>query len=132
MTGPFRRRLGFLRLMLPLSLALAVLLALIGLVVDGPTAAVALAAGTGIVAVSFAFSSFMLVWAELINPKLVLPVGLGLYAMKFTVLFLAFTLVARSGWAGLRPLAFGVLIATLVWITAQAWWVWRDKPRMTY
>jgi hypothetical protein len=123
--GELTRRIGFVPFMLTVSAILAVLAAVVGFAVSGAVGAIGALAGVAIVTISYLLSSYAIAWAELVHPKLVLSTGLMTYALKFFALFVVVGAVARAGWAGLRPMAFGIVAAVLVWMIAHAWWVWR-------
>lgn len=123
--GELTRRIGFLPFMLTISAVLAVLAAVAGYLVSGPVGAVGALAGVAVVAASYTFSSYVIAWAESIQPNLVMSAGLLTYALKFFALFVVLGIAARAGWAGLRPMTVGILAGVLVWIVGHAWWVWR-------
>jgi sugar phosphate permease len=111
-------------------LALGVLL-LVGsaaaLPLRGVTGAGGFAAGVALVAVSYVLSSLAVAWADRVNPRLVLPVGLVTYAMKFLLLGLLMAVVNATGWLGLPPMGIAIVAAALTWSAAQACWTWRAK-----
>lgn len=123
--GELTKRIGFVPFMLTVSAVLAVLAAAVGFVASGPVGAIGALAGVAIVTFSYLGSSYAIAWAELVNPKLVLSTGLMTYALKFFALFLVIGAAAQAGWAGLRPMAFGIVAAVVVWMIAHGWWVWR-------
>jgi hypothetical protein len=123
--GELTRRIGFLPFVLGASAVLAVAAAAVGYLAAGATGAIGAVTGVAVVAASYTLSSYAIAWAESVAPKLVLSVGLFTYGLKFFVLFVVVGAAAAADWAGLRPMAFGVLAAALVWTIAQAWWVWR-------
>ncbi|GHJ50024.1 hypothetical protein Cs7R123_73660 [Catellatospora sp. TT07R-123] len=121
------KRLRFLPYMLGVTAAVAAVAAPVGWLVAGGTAALGVLAGVALVAVSYLFSSFVLAWADSVNPKLVLTMGLATYAIKFTVLYLAMARVAQTGWAGLKPMALGIGVAAIAWTVGHAWHVWNSR-----
>jgi len=116
---------------LPASLfASAVLLALgvpFAWLVSGPAAAAGVVAGIALVTVSYVFSSVVVMWCDLVNPALILPVGLLSYALKFALFGVVMFSVAQVGWAGLEPMGWTVIVATIVWTGAQLWWTLNAK-----
>ncbi len=116
-----RSGLGHLPVALLVSLAVAVLGALIGWLVAGAAAALGLAAGVLLVAVSYVVSTVVVIWADTVNPRLVLPVGMATYVIKFTLLFFLMLAVVGTGWAGTAPMGIGVIIGVFGW-TAALWW----------
>ena len=92
---------------------------------DGGVAAFGAAMGVAIATVSFLIASLVIAWADSVNPRLVLPAGMGAYIAKFSVLGGLLFVVAASEWAGLVPLAWGIAVGTVAWTAAQVWWVVR-------
>src|SRR5687767_12818602 len=98
--GELTRRIGFLPFMLTISAVLAVLAAVVGFLVSGLIGAVGALAGVAVVAASYTFSSYVIAWAESIQPKLVMSAGLLTYALKLFALFVVLGIAAQAGWAG--------------------------------
>jgi hypothetical protein len=122
-----RKRLPHLRSGLAASAALLVLGLIIGGLVAGGAGAAGAAAGVGLVASSYVISSVALAWADLVNPRLVMPVGMGTYVAKFTLIGLVMAAIAATGWAGLPAMGVAVIASALGWTVAQAVWVWRAR-----
>jgi hypothetical protein len=101
--------------------------ALLGGVLGGATDAAGAAAGAGLAAFSFALSSVVLAWADTVNPRLVMPVGLVTYVLKFAAFGVLLAVVADTGWAGMKAVAAGLIAGTVVWATTQAVWVFRSR-----
>ncbi|MEU7755292.1 hypothetical protein [Micromonospora sp. NPDC049171] len=118
-----RWRLRHLPVLLGASAALAVLAAVVGGATGGATAALGAAAGVGVTVLSYTLTTVVLAWADQINPQLLLPLGLGLYAVKFTLLGVVMVAVASSGWAGLIPLCLGIVAGVAVWTAVHIWWL---------
>lgn len=120
---------------LPVLLAVAACSALaaagVGAFLDGPTAALGAAAGVGVTALSYTLTTVVLAWADSVNPQLVLPFGLGLYAAKFTALGGVMMAVASTGWAGLVPLCLGIAAGVVAWTGAHIWWITTVHARRT-
>jgi hypothetical protein len=93
----------------------------------GGASAAGFALGVGLVAGSFTASSLVIAWADSVSPPLVLPVGLMTYVLKFTVIGLGCAALARTGWPGLPAFGIAVIVGTVAWATAQAWWTWHAK-----
>jgi sugar phosphate permease len=111
-------------------LASAVLLLVgvpVGWLVRSGTAAAGVAAGVALVAASYTVSSLVIAWADSINPRLVMPIGLLTYAVKFTLIGIALAAVAAADWAGLPAMGVGIIVAAIGWMVAQAWWTWRAR-----
>jgi hypothetical protein len=119
---------------LPVGLAVSAGLLLVGAVVGGllrgTPGAVGFGVGVLLVAVSFVIGSAVIAWADIVDRRLILPVGLLTYAVKFSALGLVMFAVADSGWAGMVPLGFGIAAGALAWIITQSVWTW--KARILY
>lgn len=121
------KRLTFVPFMLGVSAVVAVVAPLVAYFTVSPAAALGVLAGVGLVVVSYLLSSLVIAWADSINPKMVLSVGLLMYGVKFTVLFLVLAVIAQTGWAGLKPMAIGIGIAAIAWTVGHAWWLWHAR-----
>jgi hypothetical protein len=95
----------------------------LGALTRGATGAFGAAVGVIGVAVSYLVSGLAVAWADSINPQLVLPVGLAVYAVKFILFGVGLVALSDWGWDGLQPMAFGVLAAVIGWVAAHMWWV---------
>jgi len=122
-----RKRLTHLPSGLLASAVLLVIGVVLGAVLRGPAGAAGAAAGVGLVAASYTVSSLAVAWADLMNPRLVLPVGLLTYVVKFTAIGFGMAAVAAGGWAGLPAMGLAVIVSALGWIIAQAVWTWRAR-----
>ncbi|WP_413231965.1 hypothetical protein [Micromonospora rifamycinica] len=122
-------RLRHLPVLLVASAVLGAVAALVGAVTGGGTAAAGAAAGVAVTVLSYTLSTVALAWADAINPQLVLPLGLGLYAVKFTVLGVVMVAVASAGWDGLVPLCVGIVAGVVVWTGVHIWWLTRVFSR---
>ncbi|GAA3277998.1 hypothetical protein Dvina_07325 [Dactylosporangium vinaceum] len=94
---------------------------------DGGTGAAADVAGVALVTLSYVVSSLVIAWTDLKNRQLLLPVALGTYVIKFTIIGLAMWAALNTGWAGLPWMGVAVIVAVIAWMTAHAVWVWRAK-----
>ncbi|BCJ72615.1 hypothetical protein CS0771_21590 [Catellatospora sp. IY07-71] len=121
------KRLTFLPFMLGVTAVVAVVAPLVAWVAVSPAAALGVLAGVGLVGLSYLLSSFVIAWADSINPKMVLSVGLLMYGIKFTVLFLVLAVIAKTGWAGLKPMAIGIGVAAVAWTIGHGWWLWHAR-----
>ncbi|WP_346538482.1 hypothetical protein [Micromonospora sp. DPT] len=124
-----RWRLRHLPVLLIASVLLGAVAALVGGVVGGGDAALGAAAGVAVTAASYTLTTVVLAWADAVNPQLVLPFGLGLYAAKFTLLGVVMVAVASTGWAGLLPLCLGIAAGVAVWTGVHIWWLTRVHRR---
>ncbi len=98
-----------------------------GALAAGGSGAAGAAAGVGLVAASYTVSSLVVAWADAVDPRLVLPVGLTAYAVKFLLIGVVMAAVAATGWAGLPAMGVAIIATALGWITAQAWWTWHAR-----
>ncbi|MBV1848856.1 hypothetical protein [Catellatospora tritici] len=121
------KRLKFLPYMLGVTAVVAAVATPVAWLTAGGTAALGVLAGVALVGVSYLFTSFILAWADSVNPKLLLSLGLATYAIKFTVLFLVMARIAQTGWAGLKPMALGIGVAAIAWTVGHAWYVWNSR-----
>src|SRR4029079_17876614 len=124
---PVRRRMPHLRAGLGASAVLLALGVLVGFLAQGGAGAAGAAAGVALVAGSYVISSVMLAWADSVNPRLVMPVGLSTYVVKFTVIGVVMAVIAQTDWAGLPAMGVAIIVAALGWTTVQAVWVWRAR-----
>ncbi len=115
-------RIRHLRLTLGMSGLLLVLAAAIGFAVSGGTGALGVAAGVALVAASYTASTLAIAWADSINPRMVFPVGMGMYVTKFSLLGLLLVAVNNAEWAGRIPMAMGIVVGIVAWTGAQIWW----------
>lgn len=127
-------RLAHLPPLVCVSVVLAVVAAALGGLTRGGAGAAGAAVGVGIVTVSYLLSTLVLAWADSVNPQLVLPFGLALYAAKFTAIGVVMARVSASGWPGLPPLGLGVVAGVVAWTAAHVWWLGtvhagRTRPR---
>lgn len=120
-----RQRLRWVRWPMVGSAGLLLLASGLGLALRGWVGAVAAAAGVMVVVASFLVSSAAIAWADTLDPKLVLPIGLAVYLSKLAVLGVALLSLASTGWAGIGPMAVAMLASIVVWLTAQVWWTTR-------
>jgi hypothetical protein len=116
---------------LPSGLAATAVLLAVGVAVGwptaGPAAVAGLAAGLFLVSASYTVSSVIIAWADSVNPRLILPVGLATYVLKFTLIGVVMAAVAATGWSGLSAMGVAIIAGALGWTTAQAWWTWRAR-----
>jgi hypothetical protein len=83
--------------------------------------------GVGIVIASFTLSTYVVAAAERMNFRLTLPAGLMVYGGKVIALGLLVVGVRGVSYVDLRTTALTLVTATVGWITAHAWWVYRAK-----
>jgi hypothetical protein len=75
------------------------------------------------VTASYTASTLAIAWADQRDPRLVLPVGLGMYVTKFSLLGVVLVVVGGREWAGKIPMAVGIVAAVVTWTAAQIWWI---------
>jgi hypothetical protein len=121
------RRLTHLPTALAASAVLLVVSVLVGWLTRGGSGAAGAAAGVLLVVLSYVLSSLVIAWVDTINPRLLLPIGLAAYAIKFIVIGLVMWAVASSGWTGLAPMGVAIIAGVLVWTLAQSIWTYRAK-----
>jgi ATP synthase protein I len=122
-----RKRLRHLPAALATTGVLLVAAMIVGWLWRGGTGAAGAAAGVGLVAASFVISSVAIAWADSVHPRLVMSVGLVTYSLKVIIIGVVMASIAATEWRGLPAMGIAVIVTALVWITAQAVWVWRAK-----
>ncbi|GAB3871282.1 hypothetical protein ACFPIJ_41140 [Dactylosporangium cerinum] len=94
---------------------------------DGADGALGALAGAGLVALSYTLSSLIIAVTDLRARHLLVPVAMSTYMLKFTLIGVVMWIIASTDWGGLPWLGALVIAATLIWVAAQAVWVWRAK-----
>jgi hypothetical protein len=100
---------------------------LIGAAAKGAPGAVGAAAGVLVVAGSYTATTLAVAWADSVNPRLVLSVGIAMYITKFSLLGAMLIIVGGSEWTGKLPMAGGIVAGIVVWTTAHVWWTLRHS-----
>jgi hypothetical protein len=118
-----RWRLQHLPVLLIASAVLIAGSALVGVLVAGPVGAAGAAAGVALVSFSYTLSTLVIAKADEINPKLILPWGMGVYIAKFSAIGFAMTVIVGTGWAGLVPFGWGVIVGVVGWTGTHIWWI---------
>jgi hypothetical protein len=90
-------------------------------------AAAWVAVGLAIVAAFFSISACAVAAAGRISDSLTLPVALGTYLIKVTLLGIVLVVVQGQPWLDPKPLGFAVLAGTLAWTVVHARRVWTAK-----
>lgn len=121
------RRLPHLRAGLVTTAVLLLLGLLVGGLLAGGAGAAGAAAGVGLIAASYVISSVVLAWADSVDPRLVLPVGLGTYVAKFILIGIVMAVIAASEWSGLGAMGVAIIVTVLGWTIVQSVWVWRAR-----
>ena len=122
-------RIEHLPLVTAIGIALVLFAGSAGFFLGGPTAALGAAAGVFVVAVGISLTTLVIAWADVIRPALVMPVGLGVYVIKYALIGLIMMGVATSGWPGGRPMAWGIATGAVLLTGVQVWWVSRLARR---
>ena len=115
-------RIRHVRLTLGFSGVVLVLATGVGFAVRGGVGALGVAAGVLLVAASYTASTLAIAWADTVNPRMVLPVGMGMYITKFSLLGLLLVAVNNAEWVGRIPMAMGIVVGILAWTASQIWW----------
>ncbi|GGM19522.1 hypothetical protein [Micromonospora yangpuensis] len=123
--GAIRARLPYLRLTLTACAVLAVVAVPLAALLRGPTSAAGAAAGVGLVVASYLISGLSVAWADALNPRLLMPVGLGTYGIKIVILGVGMSAVAATGWSGLPDMGVAIIVAVVVWTGAHLTWALR-------
>jgi hypothetical protein len=126
-----RSRLGHVPLALAVSGGVLALAAAVGWLTRGGAGAAGAAAGVALVAVSYLVSSVAIAWADSINPRLVLPVGLATYVTKIVLLGLVMLGIVRTGWDGTTPMGVAIIPGVIGWTGANVWWALHPPPNAT-
>jgi hypothetical protein len=107
---------------LGVSAGVLVLAVLVGGLAAGGVGALGAGLGVLLVSASYTASTLAIAWADSVTPRLVLPVGLGMYITKFTLLGAMLIAVNDADWSGRIPLAWGIVGGVIAWTAAQIWW----------
>jgi len=122
-----RERVAHLRLSLTVSAVVALLGAVVGWMVAGAAGALGVAAGVALVAASYTATTLAIAWADTVNPRMVLAVGMAMYITKFSLLGALLIFVGATTWAGKIPMAMGIVVGVILWTAAQIWWTRRHE-----
>jgi hypothetical protein len=125
-------RLAHLPVLLAVTGVVIAIAAVLGWLGAGGPGAVGAAAGVGVAGASYLLSTLVIAWADSVDPQLVLPFGMIMYIVKFTLLGVLMVAVLASDWPGQVPLGLGVAAGVVGWTAAQIWWVVRHPPRLLY
>ena len=97
----------------------------VGALVGGAVAALGVAAGVGLVAVSYLASTLAMAWADSVAPRMVFGVGVGMYVLKFSLFGAMLIAVNEAGWAGRVPMFWGIVGGVIAWTASHVWWMAR-------
>jgi hypothetical protein len=115
-------RVRHLRVSLPLCGLLAIVGALVAFFTAGYVGAAGFAAGVLLVTGSYTASTLAIAWADWVNPRMVLAVGMAMYITKFSLFGALLIFVGGTEWAGTVPMAMGIVAAVVAWTGIQIWW----------
>ena len=118
---------GFLKPALIATVAVGVLAAVIGGILQGGPGAFGAAGGVALVIVSYVVSTLIIAWVDRVNRNMLLVVGMLTYAVKFLLLFLLVGWAATQDWIGTMAIGLGVVAGVLTWTAAQIWWTSKAK-----
>jgi len=124
-----RWRIEHLPFVTAVGIAVVLCAASVGFFAGGPAAALGAGGGVLVVTVGITLSTLTIAWADAIRPELVMPVGLGVYIVKYAAIVFLLFAVSGSGWAGARPMLWGVAFGAVVLTGVQAWWLARLARR---
>lgn len=124
-----RWRLRHLPTLLGASAVAMVVAAVIGGLTRGGAGAVGAAVGVALVTASYTLTTVVVAWADSVNPQLVLPFGVGMYVIKYSLLGGVLVVWGTSDWPGLVPLAWGVVVGVVAWTGVHIWWITKVWPR---
>ncbi|MEH1101491.1 hypothetical protein [Micromonospora sp. CPCC 205561] len=124
--GAIRARLPHLRLPLLACALLALVAVPAAAALRGATGAAGVAAGIALVVASYLVSGVSVAWADAVNPRLIMSVGLVTYATKIVVLGVTMAAVAATGWPGLPDMGVAIIAAVVVWTGAHLTWALRS------
>ena len=124
-----RWRVAHLPFLTAVSVAVLLCAASIGFLAGGPQAAFGAAAGVAITTVSYTMSTLVIAWADTVRPALVMPLGLGAYMVKYSLLAVILLFTVSSDWPGKTALGWGVVAGVVVWTAVQSWWVLHRTSR---
>jgi len=121
-----RERVRHLPIALGVCAAVIAVGAAVGWAASGAAGALGVAAGVVLVAASYTASTLAIAWADTVNPRLVLPVGMGMYVTKFSLLGALLIFVGATEWQGKIPMAMGIVAGVVAWTATQIWWTVRN------
>ncbi len=122
-------RLRHVPLALGVSGVVLVLAVAAGWVASGGAGALGAAAGVALVVVSYLVSTVAVAWADAVNTRLVLPVGLATYGLKILLFGLVMLAVLETDWAGTVAMGLAIVPGVVGWVAANMWWVLR-RPNL--
>lgn len=122
-------RIDHLPMITAIGIALSLCALSAGFLLGGPATGLGLGAGFLLVVIGYTISTLTIGWADVIRPALVLPVGLTVYVIKYALIVLILVAAGATGWAGARPMAYGIALGAVLMTAAQVWWIARRANR---
>jgi hypothetical protein len=119
-----------LRVTLAMIAALGVVGVVVGWASAGIGGAAGLVLGLAVVAASYTATTIAVAWADSINPRMILPVGMAVYMTKFTLFGVMLIAVGATDWAGKIPMAMGIIVGVVAWTGSQIWWWTARSPTL--
>ena len=126
-----RWRIEHLPFVMAAGLALVLCAGSAGFLLSGGTAALGAAAGAVVVTVGVSLTTLVIAWADVIRPSLVMPVGLAVYLIKYSLIVFLMIGVASIEWAGGPAMAWAIAGTAVVLTAVQVWWLARLARRHT-
>jgi hypothetical protein len=126
-----RERLDHVPPALAVSAVVLVVAVAVAWLTQGGAQALGAAAGVAVAVLSYLVSSLVVAWVDSVNPRLLLPVGLASYVIKFVLLGLAMLAVSGTGWAGTTTMCIAIIPGILGWVGANLWWALRRPAIVT-
>ncbi|MFF5293603.1 hypothetical protein [Paractinoplanes globisporus] len=123
-----RWRVAHLPFLTAVSVAVLLCAASVGYLTGGTPSAFGAALGVLIVTVSYTMSTLVVAWADTVRPALVLPLGLGAYVLKYSLLGVVLVYGLSTDWTGKVALGWAIAAAVVVWTAVQAWWFTAVRP----
>src|SRR5262245_49818414 len=80
---------------------------------DGGAGAVGVLGGVAVVTASYTVSTLIIAWTDLRARRMLLPVAMATYVVKFTLIGVAMWAVLGAGWSGLPWMGAAVIVAVL-------------------
>ena len=120
--NPVTSRTRHLRLTVGVSAIVLLVGAVVGFLAAGGVGALGVVAGVALVTGSYVASTLAIAWADSVNPRLVMGVGMGMYITKFSLFGLLLVAINGTEWAGKIPMAMGIVAGVVAWTGAQIWW----------
>jgi hypothetical protein len=123
-----RWRVAHLPFLSAVSAALLLCAASVGFLAGGAASALGAALGVLIVTISYTMSTLVIAWADTVRPALLMPLALGSYVLKYSILGVVLAYGVSTSWSGKTALGAGIVAGVLVWTGVQVWWFTKVRP----